>query len=172
MDPAMAGHAINSISNPAERRVARLLRDVGLEFVAANSMFYDAGHVPTAEVDLVFASGGTTWIVEVSENRQLQGRRKKRKRLREWATKEGAARIAAKHELPKRNDVRLVYFDMSARPEGAGARDPKERDGVVILYREHVLGLERAVRRARAAMMDEFGGLVGTHRSDGAAAGA
>lgn len=168
----MAGHTIGSISNPAERRVARLLRDVGLEFVAANSRFYDAAHVPTAEVDLVFASGGTTWIVEVSENSQAQGKRKKRKRLREWATKEGAARIAAKHELPERNDIRLVYFDMSARPEGAVARNPGERDGVTILYREHVLGLERAVRRARAATMEEFGGLVGAREPDGAAAGA
>jgi len=145
------------------------LRDVGLEFVAANSRFYDAGHVPTAEVDLVFASEGITWIVEVSENRSVQARGKKRKRLREWATKEGAARIAAKHELPKRNGVRLVYFDMSARPEGISSRDAKERDGVAILYREHVLGLERAVRKARAAVMEEFGALVGGREAaDGA----
>ena len=70
MDAMQAECIIGHLQNPEEQRIARLLYDMGLElkYFATNSVFYDTKQNPMGEIDLIFTSEKTTWVVEVSKN--------------------------------------------------------------------------------------------------------
>ncbi len=157
MDAMQAECIIGHLQNPEEQRIARLLYDMGLDLVATNSVFYDADHNPMGEIDLIFTSKNTTWIVEVSKNVDSPAQNKKRQRVRGWKDKENWAKVTTKHELPLKNDVCLVYVDLSK--EGGGSEktlDVLPSKGVVILYRDYIDRLEQDFKKAKDDVRDAF----------------
>ena len=101
-----------------ERKVERLLRDMGFGFVGANVVLQDPPKPVVGEVDLIFESGSTMLLVEVSEGRNLISN-KKWNFFAKW--KDGPALGALKEKLdlwPQRT-VR-AYFDLRPTPENLG----------------------------------------------------
>ena len=155
MDAVQAEVIIARIKNSEERKIARLLYDMGLNLVAANSVFYNAQHKPRTEIDLIFTSKKTTWIIEVSKDSHHPAQNKKRQHLREWKDKENWAKVTTKHELPLNNDVRLIYVDLSK--EGGGptkTMDVLPSKGVIILYKDYIERLEKDLKKAKKEIRD------------------
>lgn len=113
MDDELRRLLIMLIENDEERQVAEFLDKIGLKFVAANSKFYDNVHIPTGEIDLIFTYKNVIFVIEVSIRADSEGRRKRRKKLREWDNKAERTRLAEKHELDKRDTMYMVYIDLS-----------------------------------------------------------
>ena len=102
-----------------ERKVERLLRDMGFDFVASNVVVPDPPKPAIGEVDLVFESGRTLLLVEVSEGRNLVSN-KQWNFFAKW--KDGPSLEALKEKLglePQRT-IR-AYFDLRPTPENRGA---------------------------------------------------
>lgn len=132
---------IKQIGNEDEKKVAKFLVEIGLEFVAANSMFYDELRKPTNELDLIFTYEKHTFVIEVSDNAQKDARREKRKNLAEWAIKKNWQRLAEKHELNQQNSVYLVYIDLSEKSDDGKfgiENNPQKNECINIVY-EHQL---------------------------------
>ncbi len=171
MDAMQAECIIARIKNSEERKIARLLYNMGLNLVTANSVFYNAQHKPRTEIDLIFTSKKTTWIIEVSKNIHQAAQNKKRQHLREWKDEENWAKVTTKHELPLNNDVRLIYVDLSK--EGGGSEkilDVLPSKGVIILYKDYIERLEKDLKKAKKEIRDAFVGLIEQAETDETAA--
>ena len=156
MDAMHTECTIDRIQNLEEHRVARLLYDMGLKLVAANSVF-EEDHNPIGEIDLIFTSKNTTWIIEVSKNVDSSAQTDKRKRFRRWKEKERWAMVAAKHELPLKNNVRLVYVNLSEKSgDESKTMDVLQVKEVTILYKEHIDRLEKDLKKAKKEIRDAF----------------
>ena len=150
MDAVQAECIIGHLQNPEEQRVARLLYGMGMDLVAANSIFYDAGQNHIGEIDLIFTSEKTTWVIEVSKNADSAARTKKRQRFREWKGKERWAMVATEHKIPSDSDVHLVYVDLFERGDDtANTMDVRHEDKVTILYKVHIDRLEQELKKAK-----------------------
>ena len=101
-----------------ERKVERLLTDMGFGFVGANVVLQDPPKPVVGEVDLVFESGSTMLLVEVSEGRNLISN-KKWNFFGKWG--EGPALEALKERLGRRPQRTVrAYFDLRPTPENPG----------------------------------------------------
>ena len=101
-----------------EKRVERLLRGMGFDFVGANVELQDYPGPVTGEVDLIFESGDTMLLVEVSEGKNLVSN-KKWNFFTKW--KDGQILEDLKEKLgtqPQRT-IR-AYFDLRPTPENLG----------------------------------------------------
>ena len=101
-----------------ERKVERLLRDMGFDFVGANVVLQNPPKPIVGEVDLVFESGSTMFLVEVSEGKNLISN-KKWNFFAKW--KGGPALEALKEKLGRRPQRTVrAYFDLRPTPENPG----------------------------------------------------
>lgn len=133
----------------SERKVARLLCGMGLDFVAANVELRNCPERAVGEVDLVFKSGRTLLLVEVSAGTNSVSR-KHRNFFGKWGEMPNVKALKAQLELQSTRTLR-AYFDLRPRPENLGA---PEREGVAgprtmnqIYYQEDFDRLADGVRR-------------------------
>ena len=137
------------INNKSEEMVARLLSEMGLDFVAANVELRDCPERAVGEVDLVFTSDRTLLLVEVSTGRNSVSR-KHRKFFDKWGETPNVEALKEQLGLQSARTLK-AYFDLRPRPENLGA---PEREGVAgprtmnrIFYREDFDRLRDGVRR-------------------------
>lgn len=135
--------------NKSERRVARLLCGMGLDFVAANVELRNCPERVVGEVDLVFKSGRILLLVEVSAGRNSVSS-KHRNFFGKWGKASNVEALKAQLRLQSTKTLR-VYFDLRLRPENLGA---PELEGVAgprtmnrIYYQEDFDRLADGVRR-------------------------
>ena len=76
MNLSEARDRIAGIPNDGERKVASLLHDMGLDFVCSDVELQDYPEPIIGEVDLVFGSGDTMILVEVSTGKHKIGKKK------------------------------------------------------------------------------------------------
>ena len=57
---------INEIENDSERKIAKLLYDIGFNFVSANSIITNNKNIEIGEIDLLFTHDDYLLIIEVS----------------------------------------------------------------------------------------------------------
>ena len=57
---------INEIKNDSERKIAKLLYDIGFNFVSANSIITNNKNIEIGEIDLLFTHDDYLLIIEVS----------------------------------------------------------------------------------------------------------
>lgn len=136
-------------NNKSEERVARLLSEMGLDFVAANVELRNCPERAVGEVDLVFKSGRTLLLVEVSAGRNSVSH-KHRKFFGKWGDASNVEALKEQLGLQSTRTLR-AYFDLRLRPKNPGA---PEREGVAgprtmnrIFYQEDFDHLRGGVQR-------------------------
>ena len=103
---------INEIQNDSERKVAKLLYDLGFNFISANSIITDNKNIQIGEIDLLFTHDNYLLIIEVSiatheKNDKISSF------FNKWSDRDNVQLMLNKHELSSRKIVK-IYFDLDA----------------------------------------------------------
>ena len=103
---------INEIKNDSERKIAKLLYDIGFNFVSANSIITNNKNIEIGEIDLLFTHDDYLLIVEVST-----ATHKKKDKIssffNKWSDRNNIHLMLNKHELSSRKTIK-IYFDLNA----------------------------------------------------------
>ena len=115
LDLGEARDRIAEIPNDWERKVASLLCDMGLDFVRSNVVLQDYPEPIIGEVDLIFGSGDTMILVEVSTGKHKIGK-KKIDSFSKWEDESNVEALKKICGLQYKKTVR-AYFDLRPEPE-------------------------------------------------------
>ena len=115
LDLGEARDRIAEIPNDGERKVAGLLHDMGLDFVCSDVKLQDYPEPIVGEVDLIFGSGDTMILVEVSTGKHKIGK-KKIDSFSKWEDESNVEALKKICGLQYKKTVR-VYFDLRPEPE-------------------------------------------------------
>ena len=118
LDLGEARDRIAEIPNDWERKVAGLLHDMGLDFVCSNVVLQDYPEPIVGEVDLIFGSGDTMILVEVSAGRHDVSE-KKWNFFSKWEDGPNVEALKRQCNLKYQKTVR-AYFDLRPKPENPG----------------------------------------------------
>ena len=148
---------IGRIINEYERKVATLLSDMGLDFVAANVEIPDPPKPNIGEVDLVFESGNTLLLVEVGAGKNSVSD-KQWVFFFKWANDQAIAALMEKIGKPS-HIITKTYFDLRSPPENMGGPEAvgvaKPGSGNMICYQEDFDRMAERIRRGDA-IKDDF----------------
>ena len=115
---------INEIENDSERKIAKLLYDIGFNFVSANSIITNNKNIEIGEIDLLFTHDDYLLIIEVST-----ATHKKNDKIssffNKWSDRNNMDLMLNKHELSSRKTIK-IYFDL-------GATEPTSSHAINIL---------------------------------------
>ena len=95
---------INEIENDSERKIAKLLYDIGFNFVSANSIITNNKNIEIGEIDLLFTHDDYLLIIEVST-----ATHKKNDKIssffNKWSDRNNMDLMLNKHELSSRKTI-------------------------------------------------------------------
>ena len=102
---------INEIQNDSERKIAKLLYDIGFNFISANSIITNNQSIQIGEIDLLFTHDDYLLIIEVST-----AAHKKNDKISsffdKWSDRDNIHLMLNKHELSSRPIIK-IYFDLN-----------------------------------------------------------